>query len=166
MTAADLDLADSLRALAGWNQTRNDWRRLLTHEPRGCFIAEWDGSPAGTATTICYGTDLAWIGMVLVDPEYRRRGIGTSLLRHCLDYLAGRGIRCIKLDATPQGRPVYERLGFQSEWPLTRWEHPGVAQNFAQPSNEPPTGCSRRREEADERCALVGPPHAGGYVSN
>src|SRR5437870_2531869 len=68
MTAADLDFADSLRALAGWNQTRNDWRRLLTHEPRGCFIAEWDGSPAGTSTTTCYGTDLAWIGMVLVDP--------------------------------------------------------------------------------------------------
>ena len=106
MTPAELDFADSLRALAGWNQTRNDWQRLLAHEPRGCFVAEWNGALAGTATTTCYGTDLAWIGMVLVHPDYRRRGIGTALLQQCLDYLSGRGVRCIKLDATPLGRPV------------------------------------------------------------
>ena len=28
----------------------------------------------------------------------------------------------MKLDATPLGRPLYERLGFSAEWPLTRWE--------------------------------------------
>lgn len=163
MTPADLDFADSLRALAGWNQTRTDWLRLLAHEPQGCFIAEWDGAVAGTATTTCYGTeptirrsrrreeadlttarsirlltsaatragencDLAWIGMVLVHPDFRRRGIGAALLQRCLDYLSGRGIRCVKLDATPLGRPVYERLGFQSEWALARWEHPRVGQ--------------------------------------
>ena len=128
MTVADLAFADSLRVLAGWNQTDKDWQRLLAHEPHGCFLAEWDGVPAGTATTTCYGTDLAWIGMVLVHPDYRRRGVGTALLQHSLDYLSGRGIRCIKLDATPAGRPVYERLGFQSEWALARWEHVCVEQ--------------------------------------
>jgi GNAT superfamily N-acetyltransferase len=131
MTAADLAFADSLRALAGWNQTRKDWQRLLAHEPHGCFLAEWDGVPTGTATTTCYGSELAWIGMVLVHPDYRRRGVGTALLQRCLDYLSGRRIRCIKLDATPAGRPVYERLGFQSEWALARWEHACVEQTSA-----------------------------------
>src|SRR5262245_23135919 len=131
MTAADLAFADSLRALAGWNQTLNDWKRLLAHEPQGCFLAEWDRVPTGTATTTCYGSDLAWIGMVLVHPDYRRRGVGTALLQRCLDYLNGRGIYCIKLDATPAGRPVYERLGFQSEWALARWEHACVGQTSA-----------------------------------
>jgi hypothetical protein len=65
---------------------------------------------------------LAWIGMVLVHPDYRRRGIGRALLEHCLDFLQHRRIRCIKLDATPLGRPLYGQLGFQEEWSLARWQ--------------------------------------------
>jgi len=42
-TKEDIVLADSLRALAGWNQTPEDWLRFLSHQPDGCFIAEWDG---------------------------------------------------------------------------------------------------------------------------
>ena len=122
LTPADLPFADSLRALVGWNQTIRDWQRFLALQPDGCFLAEWDGSPAGTATTICYGTDLAWIGMVLVHPDYRGRGIGTALLQHCIDFLRQRQVRCIKLDATPQGQPLYTSLGFCMEWPLSRWE--------------------------------------------
>src|SRR6185436_18035701 len=41
---------------------------------------------------------------------------------HCILYLQGEGIRSIKLDATPDGQKVYEGLGFQVDWPLTRWE--------------------------------------------
>jgi GNAT superfamily N-acetyltransferase len=121
LTRADVPFADSLRALAGWNQTLADWERFLASAPDGCFLAEWDGAPAGTATTTVYGSTLAWIGMVLVHPEYRRRGIGRALLQHCLEHLRQRGVRCIKLDATPLGRTVYRGLGFQDEWTLARW---------------------------------------------
>jgi GNAT superfamily N-acetyltransferase len=122
MSVADLPFADSVRAQAGWNQTLDDWKRFLAMEPDGCFVAEWNGARAGTATTTIYGTELAWIGMVLVHPDYRRRGIGQALLGRCVEYLRGRGVRCIKLDATPLGKPVYDRLGFKEEWTLTRWE--------------------------------------------
>ena len=122
MLASDLHFADSLRALAGWNQTLGDWRRFLTMEPQGCFLAEWDGARAGTATTVVYGSDLGWIGMVLVHPEYRRRGIGRALLLKCIEHLQARNVRCIKLDATPEGRAVYENLGFKAEGTLRRWE--------------------------------------------
>ena len=121
LTLADLPFADSVRALAGWNQTRADWERFLAIEPDGCFLAEWDGARAGTATTTVYGPELAWIGMVLVHPDYRRRGIGKALLRGCIHYLRDRGLRCIKLDATPAGKVVYDSLGFREEWTLTRW---------------------------------------------
>jgi ribosomal protein S18 acetylase RimI-like enzyme len=121
LTRADVPFADSLRALADWNQTRADWERFLATEPNGCFLAEWNGAPAGTATTIVYGPELAWIGMLLVHPDYRRRGLGRALLLRCLEYLRGRGVRCIKLDATPVGRAVYHGLGFQDEWTLRRW---------------------------------------------
>lgn len=117
----DLAFADSLRALAGWNQTPDDWLRFLNHQPDGCFIAEWDGQPVGTATTTIYEDKVAWIGMVLVHPDARRRGIGRALLEHCIAFLKPR-VACIKLDATPLGKTLYDTLGFKDEWTLRRWE--------------------------------------------
>jgi GNAT superfamily N-acetyltransferase len=121
MTAADLEFADSLRAMAGWNQTVRDWRRFLELDPNGCFIAERGGRSAGTATTIRYENKIAWIGMVLVHPEQRRHGIGRGLLLHCIEYLKACGVECIKLDATPLGKKLYDTLGFVDEWTMTRW---------------------------------------------
>lgn len=125
MTVADLNSAMALKDLAGWNQTLDDIKRLIEYEPDGCFIAEIDGKPVGTVSTTSYGNDLAWIGMMLVHPDYRRRGIARSLMETSLDYLRQRGVACIKLDATPLGQPLYEQLGFQAEWEFQRWERPG-----------------------------------------
>lgn len=122
MTSADLPFADSLREIAGWNQVHGDWRRFLALEPNGCFVAEKDGHPAGVATTTVYEERVAWIGMVLVDPAARGAGIGTALLNRCLESLRDRKIPCVKLDATPAGQPLYEKLGFRAEWTLSRWE--------------------------------------------
>jgi GNAT superfamily N-acetyltransferase len=90
-------------------------------EPDGCFVAEFDGAAAGTATTIRYGDRIAWIGMVLAHPDFRRQGIGRALLGRCIEYLEGCGVAAIKLDATPLGKTLYEKLGFVEEWTLTRW---------------------------------------------
>lgn len=122
LTPADVAAVLRLADLAGWNQTDRDVRRLLALEPDGCFAAVADGYLVGSATTTTYGTDLAWVGMVLVDPAYRRRGIATALMDAALGYLRGKGMATIKLDATPLGRPVYERLGFVAESLLERWE--------------------------------------------
>src|SRR5262249_51872133 len=72
-------------------------------------------------TTTTYGSELAWVGMVLVDPGFRRRGIATALMGAALNYLRARRVTTIKLDATPEGQAVYERLGFESEGLLERW---------------------------------------------
>src|SRR5262249_23271517 len=44
------------------------------------------------------------------------------LMRHALAYLEARGVTCIRLDATPLGRPIYEKLGFVADYPLARFE--------------------------------------------
>lgn len=125
MTIGDIDLAMNLKDQVGWNQTPDDIRRLIEYEPDGCFIAEFDGVPVGTVSTTSYGTKLAWIGMMLVLPEYRRRGIARKLMQTSIDYLRGQGVTCIKLDATPLGQPLYEQLGFHAEWGFQRWEREG-----------------------------------------
>jgi len=122
MTAADIPFADSLRSLAGWNQTVHDWDGFLAFAPHGCWIAEIDGAPAGTATTILYDGKVGWIGMVLVHPQKRRQGVGNALLRHAVASLRTQGAISIKLDATPAGKEVYLPLGFGEEYNLARFE--------------------------------------------
>lgn len=146
MTEADLAAADALRRLAGWNQTPEKWRCLLRVEPQGCFVAEHDSEVIGTVTATTYGQALAWIGMMLVHPAHQRRGIGTRLIRQVLEYLQHRGIECIKLDATPLGRPVYEKVGFVAESTLTRYQRPAGSERRAP---ELAVGRTRNLGEAD-----------------
>ena len=122
MVSDDVPLALAFCRSAGWNQTERDWRRIIDHEPHGCFVAELQGKLVGTVTTTCFGTELAWIGMMLVDEGHRRKGIATGLMKKSLSYLKSKNVDCIKLDATPLGQPVYERLGFRPEWNYHRWE--------------------------------------------
>jgi predicted GNAT family acetyltransferase len=82
---------------------------------------EHDGKVVGTVTTIHYESRFAWIGMVLVDPELRKQGIGTDLLKKGIEYLDGLSLHTVKLDATPQGKPIYTKLGFVEEYEIERW---------------------------------------------
>src|SRR6185436_18090616 len=121
---SDIPAAMQLKEAAGWNQTEDDWRRLLRLESNGCFCAIKDGRFVGTTTTTTYGDELAWIGMVLVDPQHRRQGIAAKLMSVALEYLNGK-VGTVKLDATALGQPVYERFGFQVESLVERWSGAG-----------------------------------------
>lgn len=122
MTRQDFPFIDSLRSLAGWNQTLQDWQRMLDSQPDGCYLACIQDLPVATLTTTCFQDRLAWIGMVLTHPDFRRRGIAGKLMEHALQFLQNRQITCVKLDATPQGKPLYEQLGFHQEYNLHRWK--------------------------------------------
>jgi GNAT superfamily N-acetyltransferase len=140
LTAADVPHALALCRQAGWNQTADDWRLFLQHAPDTCRGASVNGRLVGTVTVLRLDT-IAWIGMVLVDVACRRHGIGTMLLEHALDIA---GATAIGLDATPRGRPLYERLGFQAACDLIRFERTAT-----HPDPPPPTPAIRRMDIAD-----------------
>ena len=121
MNQIDIRSAMQMTRDAGWNQTTVDWQRLLDVSPSGCFAAIVDGDVIGTVTTITYEGKLSWIGMLLVDARFRGEGIGTRLLERAIAHLEGRGVPCLKLDATPAGKPLYQRLGFSCEYEIERW---------------------------------------------
>jgi GNAT superfamily N-acetyltransferase len=110
-----------LNLAANWNQTPEDWERILKLEPEGCFGLFCDGTLVSTTTAICYGQELAWVGMVLTDPAYRGRGYARILMERALEFVAQRGVAWVKLDATDMGRPLYLKLGFEDEAPVERW---------------------------------------------
>jgi GNAT superfamily N-acetyltransferase len=143
---SDIPAAMKLKEAAGWNQTEDDWRRLIRLEPGGCFAAIKDDELVGTTTTTTYKSELAWIGMVLVDPQSRRQGIATRLMQTALDYLKDKVVT-VKLDATEQGKPVYQRFGFEVESLVERWVGNVESRNDIGPINT--VNITARRELLD-----------------
>jgi ribosomal protein S18 acetylase RimI-like enzyme len=150
---SDQPAAQDLVRAAGWNQTADDWSGYLALGPDGCIAACADGALAGTATTIRYGRELGWIGMVLVHPNFRRLGLGSELLRRALGHLAEAGTRSIGLDATPLGRKVYLPLGFRDVGAVTRYE--GFASGEGAGSGPPQSPANVRRLEPAHFEAVV-----------
>jgi len=119
---ADLPRAGALSAQAGWNQNQADWLIFLQD---GAVRGLDDGDAAclaASAAVLPFGADLAWISMVLVRADRRRQGIATALMRWAIEEAGAR--RCVALDATPDGREVYRRLGFEDVFGFTRWRVP------------------------------------------
>nr|WP_246514018.1 GNAT family N-acetyltransferase [Neoroseomonas soli] len=100
---------------------QRDWA-LFLRGGEGRALDDGRDALAATAAVIRYGADLAWISMVLVRPDMRRRGLATALIRWAVDALDG--TRCAALDATPAGREVYRGLGFRDLWGFARWALP------------------------------------------
>jgi GNAT superfamily N-acetyltransferase len=119
---SDVPQALSLSQAVGWNQTPEDWTLAIEMNPAGCFAMDCDGTVVATTTTIRYGGDLAWIGMVLTHPEFRGRGYARALMQRALDRL--NDVQTVKLDATEMGRPLYKQLGFVDECAIERWIRP------------------------------------------
>jgi ribosomal protein S18 acetylase RimI-like enzyme len=113
----DLPQALALSTSAGWNQRLEDWHRLQDLSGGASFAAISAGRVVGTAIAIDYGR-FAWIAMMLVEPAYRGRGLGARLLEAAMSAVPSN--RLIRLDATPVGRRLYLRYGFEDESRLTR----------------------------------------------
>lgn len=64
-----------------------------------------------SAAIILYGEALASIGMVIVHPNYKGRGIGKVITNSCMSSVSAQ--TPIMLIATDEGKPLYEKLGFR-----------------------------------------------------
>lgn len=106
-----------LSSEAGWNQIEADWRFMLGAGSGFGFTDRSDRLVA-TGLTVEFPR-YAWISMILVTPDWRRQGLATRLMQDCIDALAGRGL-VPALDASPEGRQVYLRLGFRDAGTSTR----------------------------------------------
>ena len=128
LSPPELADANALVSEARWNQLAADWRIFLAHGR--VYAASTDsGRIVATTATLPFGGRFAWISMVLVTGEYRRRGVATILMQMAMDDLAAARLVPV-LDATPDGRAVYQRLGFQDSWGfhrLIRRERPAIA---------------------------------------
>lgn len=137
----DPDQSDAVWPLsieAGWNQNVADWRFMLG-AGRGFGIMGPDGRWLASSLVLPLGQNLAWVSMVLVTEGSRRGGVGTGLLKRCIDEVRSADA-VAGLDATDQGRPIYLGLGFEDLYRIDRWHFDGTAEDVP----APPTGITVR----------------------
>lgn len=103
-----LDGAVALSRQAGWPHRREDWALALALS-EGLAALDDGGEVVGTILVTTYGADCATINMVIVDEKMRGRGLGRELMEAAFR-LAGK--RPLRLVATAEGLPLYERTGF------------------------------------------------------
>ena len=137
-----VEAAWRLSAQAGWNQTPDDWRRLVRLAPGGVRVLVEDGLAVASWSVVGCG-DVAWIGMILVEEGHRGRGLGTAAFDQALAAARGAGHRVIGLDATDLGAPLYRRRGFEPIAPIVRWQGTVAAVDIAGGARSGAAACRR-----------------------
>jgi GNAT superfamily N-acetyltransferase len=125
LTSEDAPAGLLLSTEAHWNQNEADWRFFLD-QGHVLGVRDGDGRLIASAALLPYTSGNAWISMVLVTANWRRRGLATRLVDTCLAEAAKQGLTTW-LDATPAGARVYGPLGFTPTLELRRLrlESPG-----------------------------------------
>jgi GNAT superfamily N-acetyltransferase len=113
-------------------QSKETVRSMLEHDQYVGWLASPDNEPdkivAGAGVTLrrvaphpqqsadgkfdIVSGRQAIIQNVYTEPEWRRRGLGTLLMKEIIAWSQKTGIESLVLHASDEGRPIYEKLGF------------------------------------------------------
>jgi len=135
LTNDGVEQAQRLVVEAGWNQTPQDWLTFL-ELGQAYQVSTSKGEIVATAATLPYPPHSGWISMVLVSQKYRRQGIASGLLALCIHTLRSANL-APWLDATQDGRAVYQPLGFRDGLSITRWRTSHRCQTLELPPQSP-----------------------------
>ena len=135
-TPADIPELSKIRALflkectnipAGGHDTMEAANKQYfeKHLPCGDFVA-WlalDGEKIVATSGMCFYTvppntecpngKVAYIMNIFTLPQYRKQGLAAKLFAKTVEEAGERGYKKITLNATDEGRPMYEKFGFK-----------------------------------------------------
>jgi mycothiol synthase len=95
-----------------------------TMDPDGCFLAFYEGEPAGYVqmANANYHLNGGYVDLIGVSHEFQGRGLGQVLLQHAINYSVDQGREFIELNVDTGNESgalkLYEKLGFS---PSSSW---------------------------------------------
>ena len=111
----------------GWRQRQaSDLAEVLDGEPDNVDVAVLDDRPVGWVCTRLHPEDrMGEVYIVVVDPDYQRRGIGRALMNHSMERARAAGMAMVMVETGGDrghapARATYEGLGFR-RWPVARY---------------------------------------------
>jgi GNAT superfamily N-acetyltransferase len=105
--------AEANRQYLSWAMPAGEFR---------AWVAEAEGQLVACSGLVLYSrmpgmhglaSHEAYVMNMYTYPDYRRQGIASELLNRMIQFARSAGARRIWLRATPMGKPVYEKIGFQ-----------------------------------------------------
>jgi ribosomal protein S18 acetylase RimI-like enzyme len=114
MTPADAPVAVAWARAIGWRDRTRFYEFVLRVPTCRVLVGESGGRVVATGTAVDQGS-VGWLGGLVVDPEWQGRGFGRAMTEELIRGLQDAGCETLSLEATEQGRPMYERLGFRTE---------------------------------------------------
>lgn len=139
--SAGLDVLDDIMRLVrttGWPHRAEDVSvaLVLGHG----LTAIHNGTVVGVAMWWTFGAEAGRVGLIIVDPTSQGAGIGRAITERAL---AAAGHRALRLLATEDGQPLYEKLGFVSISKYQRHQGMCTADRITNPAIRPSSELDR-----------------------
>lgn len=112
MSEEDFAFAIDLTDQMDWGLAVEDFEFITELEPEGCFVLLDDSERVGMVTNISFGM-IGWLGNLIVNRNHQKKGAGSLLVKHSLQYLTSKNVKTVGLYAYMDKIPFYKRLGFQ-----------------------------------------------------
>lgn len=122
MSHDEVALAIEWAAQEGWNPGLHDAQTFPAADPHGFFVGTVRGEPVATISVVKYEPRFAFLGLYIVRPQWRGRGLGWKLWQHAMACAPG---RLIGLDGVVAQQPNYRKSGFELAWRNVRYEGRG-----------------------------------------
>lgn len=116
----NVDVSDSDYEIVKMN-CYSYFQKAFSDDTCDVMLAEHKGSCVGTGIVFYYDSvpskfnitgKNAYITSMYVDSNYRKQGIGTTILEKLVEKAKMRGYRMIMLNASDMGKPMYRKMGF------------------------------------------------------
>lgn len=123
----DIEGLISFSQSVGWDYDRDEIRTVMSS---GKILGHQNelGQIVSSGAIIPYDTHLASIGMIIVNQQYRGQSLGKEITQACIERVPEKV--SIMLIATPEGKPLYEKMGFKE----VGYVHKFISNNYV-PSN-------------------------------
>lgn len=110
MSQADVETAVCWADQEGWNPGLDDAALFYAADRSGFLLGTLNRNPIASISAVKYGSDFGFIGLYIVQPEFRGQGYGFTLWQHAMNSLKGRNIA---LDGVVAQQDNYKKSGFK-----------------------------------------------------
>jgi ribosomal protein S18 acetylase RimI-like enzyme len=111
--------------------TAKRWDAWLADEDGALLVAVLDGRPVGVVDVRVMSADTGWLEGLRVDPAYRGRGVGRTLLSRALAAADARGVAIVRQFVAPDDAiclKLLRRFGFAHIAEVERYEGPALVE--------------------------------------